>query len=284
MPGAQEPETAVTTPTRFVEGGGTRFAHRRLGAGSATPLVVLQHFLGNLDTLDPAVVDPLSTQREVIFFDTTGVAGSTGRPRETVAEMAQDAVAFIAALGLPVVDVCGISLGGFVAQQLALERPDLVRKVIVVGSGPRSGPGMERVSDHVRELFFGDFTPTEARWVPLFFGESPASRASGQAYLQRVLERADRDAPFSPEAAAAHGAAARGWTRAGQDQNYLRRIEQPVLVVNGSDDIVYRTENSYRLQQALPNAQLIIYPDSSHGSIFQYPELFTAEAALFLDR
>lgn len=283
-PGAFGPGASGTAPTRVVEGDETRFAYRRFGVGSGTPLVFLHHFLGNLDTHDPAVVDPLAAGREVILFDTTGVAGSTGSPRRTIGEMAQDAAAFITALGVHEVDICGFSLGGFVAQQLALERPDLVRRVIIVGSGPRGGIGMERVSDLVRDMFFGDFTPTEARWVPLFFGDSAASRASGQAYLQRILARTERDLPVSPDVGDAHGAAAREWTRPGGDQDYLRRITQPVLVVSGSTDIVYPTENAYLLQQSLPHAQLIIYPDSAHGSIFQFPGLFTAEAELFLDR
>jgi pimeloyl-ACP methyl ester carboxylesterase len=277
-------ETHNTTPTRFVEAGGIRFAYRRFGTPLVgVPLVLVQHFRGNLDNFDPGVTDRLAEGREVILFDNAGVGATTGEAKTTIAEMAADAASFIDALGLAQVDMFGFSMGGQVAQQIAVDRPGLIRKLVLVGTGPRGGEGMASLSDYGIELFTREYDPQELMWLPIFFGESEEAQASGAAFLARVSERTDRDAPVAPEAAAAHLAAAGEWGAPGSDISYLKKITQPALVVNGSNDVVIPTINSYVLQQELPNARLLLFPDSNHGSQFQFPEVFVREVSDFLN-
>jgi len=275
-----------TAPTRFVEVGGMRFAYRRFGNPVGTPIVLLQHFMGNLDTYDPAITDALSTYREVILTDNAGVGLSTGMAPETVAGMAGDAASLIDALGLEQVDLFGFSMGGYVAQQITVDRPELVRRLILVGTGPRGGEGMSQLAPETAPLFGKTYDPQDLMWLPIFFSHSEASQAAGRHYLERVRARTeDRDVPVPAATVAAHSAAAREWGAAAPGSfDYLNGISQPTLVVNGSNDIVVPTVNSYILQQNLPNAELILFPDSNHGSHFQFTERFNRYVTDFLDR
>ncbi|HEY4267609.1 MAG TPA: alpha/beta hydrolase [Galbitalea sp.] len=277
-------DTATTTPTRFVEGGGIRFAYRRLNEGVGIPVVFTNHFMGNLDTIDPAVIDGLAATRDVIVFDSRGVGASSGEPRSTIEDMAADAATFITALGVAKVDVLGHSMGGHVAQWLSYTHPELVRKVILVGTAPRGGvPG--NPDEGAAGFFAAGPNRHDDGWLPIFFSPSEKSQAAGREYVARISSRSDRDVPFSDAAAATYSAARVGWGAQGAGvQDYLKHILQPVLVVNGSHDIVIPTVNSYALQQGLPNAKLILYPDSGHGPHFQYPQDFVAEVARFLDQ
>jgi pimeloyl-ACP methyl ester carboxylesterase len=275
----------TTARTQYVERNGIRFAYRRFGRTEGTPLVFIQHFRGNLDNYDPAITDPLAEDREVIVFDNAGVGGSTGAPKNTIEAMARDAEAFVDALGLQHIDLLAHSMGGYVAQQMAVDRPELLRKIVLVGTGPRSGEGMAVRTEYTASLFVKKYEPQDLMWGPIFFTSSEAGQVAARQYFERThLRTADRDAPVVPEAAAAHGIAARTWGAAGGSQDYLKQITQPVLVVNGSNDIVVATVNSYILQQKLPNARLILFPDSNHGSHFQYHDIFVRETKAFLDR
>jgi pimeloyl-ACP methyl ester carboxylesterase len=275
-----------TTPTRFVEAEGIRFAYRRFGESIGTPIVLLQHFMGNLDNYDPAVTDALARGREVILTDNAGVGLSSGEAPDTVAGMARDAAALIDALGLDRVDLFGFSMGGHVAPQIAVDRPELVRRLVLVGTGPRGGDGMDRLAPDVAPLFAKVYDPQDLMWLPIFFSPSDASQAAGRRFLDRIRTRTDdRDEPVSAAAVAAHRAAAGEWGRAAPDSfDYLKGIAQPALVVNGSYDVVVPTINSYILQQNLPNAELILFPDSNHGSHFQFTELFNRYVTDFVDR
>lgn len=275
--------THNTATTMHVDAEGITFAYRRFGVMSELPpLLFIQHFRGNLDNHDPALTDALARGREVILFDNTGIAGSSGMAKTSIAEMAADAESFVDALGLDLIDVFGFSMGGHVAQQIAVDRPDLVRKLVLVGTGPRGGVGMASLSDYAIELFTKTYDPQDLMWLPIFFGESDSAQAAGRAFLERIRARADRDAPVTPEAAAAHSAAANEWGTPGADQSYLKSITQPTLVINGSNDVVIPTSNSFTLQQAIPNARLLLFPDSNHGSQFQFPEIFVREVSDFL--
>jgi pimeloyl-ACP methyl ester carboxylesterase len=279
--------THNTAPTRFAQANAIRFAYRRFGNPIGTPIVLLQHFMGNLDNYDPAITDALATRREVILTDNAGVGLSTGQAPETVAAMARDATSLIDALGLERIDLFGFSMGGYVAQQIAVERPELVRRLILVGTGPRGGEGMDGLAADVAPLFGKVYDPQDLMWLPIFFTPSEASQAAGRRFLERIRARTeDRDVPVSPATIAAHTAAARqSWGGAARGHfDYLRGIPNPTLVINGSNDIVVPTVNSYILQQNLPNAELILFPDSNHGSHFQFPELFNRYVAEFLDR
>jgi pimeloyl-ACP methyl ester carboxylesterase len=278
--------THDTVPTRFVEAGGTRFAYRRFGTpGSAPPLVLVQHFRGNLDNHDPAITNRLAQDREVILFDNTGVGQSTGQAPDTIEGMAHDAAAFIDALGLDTIDIFGHSMGGHVTQQLLVDRPQLIRRAALVGTGPRGGEGMAGPTPAVAALWTAHYDPEDELWLRIMFHTSETSQAAGRVWLQRIRARhTDRDAPVSTETASAHRAAAGKWgAPADGSYDYLRTIQQPALVVNGLADIIVPTVNSYILQQHLPNAQLILYPDSAHGAQFQWAELFGAHLTMFLD-
>lgn len=282
----QSGHTHTTAPTLFADVDGTRFAYRRFGNPIGTPIVLLQHFMGNLDNNDPAITDALATGREVILTDNTGVGLSTGVAPETVAGMARDAAALIDALGLEQVDLFGFSMGGFVAQQIAVDRPELARRLILVGTGPRGGDGMGQLDPDVAPLFGKVYEPQDLMWLPIFFSPSDASQAAGRSFLERIRARAeDRDVPVSEATVAAHLTAAREWGAAAPGSfDYLNGISHPTLVVNGSSDIVVPTVNSYILQQNLPNAELILFPDSNHGSHFQFTEQFNRYATDFVDR
>jgi pimeloyl-ACP methyl ester carboxylesterase len=278
--------THNTAPTRFAEVGGIRFAYRRFGNPGGTPIVLLQHFMGNLDNYDPAVTEALARGREVILTDNAGVGLSTGAAPETVAGMGRDAASLIDALGLEQVDLFGFSMGGYVAQQIAVDRPERVRRLILVGTGPRGGDGMAQLAADTAPLFGKVYDPQDLMWLPIFFSPSEASQAAGRQFLERIRARTeDRDVPVAEATVAAHSAAAREWGAAAPDSfDYLKRIPHPSLVVNGSNDIVVPTINSYILQQNLPNAELILFPDSNHGSHFQFTELFNRYVTDFVDR
>ena len=273
-----------TAPTQYAEAGGIHFAYRRFGIPGPPPLVFFQHFVGTMDDHDPALSDAFASDREVILFNNAGVASSTGTVPATIEAMARDAITFINALGLTTIDVVAHSMGGLVAQEVALARPELVRRLVLVGTGPRGGEGIGALPAWVAELFTRKYERQEDMWLPILFAPTQTSQAAGRAYVERITARTDRDAPVSDQSIAAQRAAIAAYGAA-KDPSYahLMGLQLPVLVVNGSNDIVIPTINSYVLQQFLPNAELILYPDANHGAHFQYPELFVRHARIFLD-
>jgi pimeloyl-ACP methyl ester carboxylesterase len=233
-----------------------------------------------MDYWDPAVTDGLASKREVILFNNAGVSSSSGRVPASIQEMGANAIAFIKALGLIKVDVLGFSIGGMVAQEITAQAPDLVRRLILVGTGPR---GADMSASRSAEIFAGAYDPPEHLWLAVHFSPSPSGRAAGFAFLKRKLLRKDRDPEVSEEAAAAQREAiTKYYAPAESVLDYLKEIRQPTLIVQGSNDIIVPTVNSYVLQQNLPNAELIVYPDANHGSFYQYPELFVSDADQFL--
>jgi pimeloyl-ACP methyl ester carboxylesterase len=273
-----------TAPTQYVQANGIRFAYRRFGATGGIPLVFNMHFMGTMDHWDPAVTDGLAKKREIILFDNAGVSSSSGDVPRSVAEMGTNAIAFINALGLRQVDVLGFSIGGLVAQEIALQAPDLVRRLVLVGTGPRSGESMDTGTPEGKQIFGATYGHPDDLWLRVHFTPSEVSQAAGRKFLQRLrLRTEDRDPAVTEQAALAQRTAIAEWgAKREHAWDYLKEIKQPTLVVNGSDDVIVYTINSYILQQNLPNAQLIIYPDSAHGSLYQYPELFVGHISMFL--
>jgi pimeloyl-ACP methyl ester carboxylesterase len=278
--------THQSAPTQFVEANGVRFAYRRFGKTGGVPLVFNQHFIGTMDHWDPAVTDGFAKDREVILFDNAGVSSSSGEVPGTFAEMGANAITFIKALGLKQVDVLGFSIGGLVAQEISLQAPDLVRHLVLVGTGPRSGESMDTGTPEGKQIFGATYQHPDDLWLSVHFAPSAVSQAAGRAFLRRFrLRSKDRDPEVTEKAALVQRAAIGKWgAKREHAWDYLKQIKQPTLVVNGSNDVIIYTINSYILQQNLPNAQLIIYPDSSHGSLYQYPELFVRHVSMFLDQ
>jgi pimeloyl-ACP methyl ester carboxylesterase len=277
--------THQTAPTQFVEANGSRFAYRRFGKTGGLPLVFNMHFTGTMDHWDPAVTDGFASEREVILFNNAGVSSSSGEVPTTVQEMGANAIAFIKALGLTKVDVLGFSIGGFVAQEITLQAPDLVRRLVLIGTGPRGGEGMANLTPEAQDIFGASYEEPDHLWLRGFFTTSEASQAAGREFLKRFrLRSKDRDPEVNEKVAPAQIEAITNWGAPREGSyDYLKSIRQPTLVVNGSDDVFIYPVNSFILQQNLPDAQLILYPDSNHGSHYQYPKLFVQHTSIFLD-
>lgn len=275
---------AACAETRFVEAGGVRYAYRRLGGDMGPPLVLLNRFRGTMDEWDPAFIDALAAGgRPIILFDNVGVARTDGVASGRLTGWADGAATFIAALGYDQVDVFGFSFGGLVAQELAHRRPDLVRRLVIAGSGAGYVEGhdlsAQAVSVATRPI------NTDEDFLFLFFRDTPTSQAAGRAHLARLRTRPDAFSAVVSETTW------RAMLSAGADvgtpeTSLLHRapsLNKPVLVANGVEDAMIPTYQSYALAQALPDARLLIYPDSGHAFMFQFPEDFAAEVLRFLD-
>jgi len=283
---ATETASNATARTQYVTVADNTYAYRQFGSGPGTPLLFLQHFTGTLDNWDPAVTDPLALDRTVILFESAGIGQSNGKVPETVAGMADHAVKFLDALGLTRVDVLGFSLGGMVAQVMALKRPALLRKLILTGTGPEGGVGVAMDRPELLKIFVDQKMPMSEKLVKLFFETTETSQSAGRQFVERLARRTeDKDTPTTAEAAGAQLAAMAAWEKSGGEPHAdLKKITQPVLVTNGNNDVMIPTVNSFTLSAHLPNAQLIIYPDSGHGSLFQHAGAFTSHVSEFLNR
>jgi len=270
-----------TAPTQFVQVGDVRVAYRRFGKRGTLPLLLLNYFAANMDDWDPKITNGLAAERDVIILDYPGIGRSTGATPSTVAAITQDFVGFCRALYLNSFDIVGFSLGGMIAQQLAFEFPDMVRRIILLGTGPRGGEGMT-----FTELSVDELDNPASLLMHAFFTQSDASKAAGRAYLgQLKLRAADRDEPVSRQAAIAQLDSIREWGAIPSENRFamLGNIHQPTLIVHGNKDVVVMPINAFLLAEHLPNAQLIMYPDASHGAQSQHAEVFLEHARLFLN-
>jgi pimeloyl-ACP methyl ester carboxylesterase len=269
-------------PTETIDIGGTRFAYRQLGADTGVPVVFLNHLAAVLDNWDPRVIDGIAAKRRVIVFDNRGIGASGGSTPNSVEAMARDATAFIRALGFDQVDLLGFSLGGMVSQVIAQDQPQLVRKLILAGTGPAGGEGIDKVTRiTLRAMARGAVTFKDPKTY-LFFTRTPNGRKAAREFLERLKERTqDRDKAISPISFRAQLKAIHAW--ANQQPSDLSNIRSPALIANGDQDRMVPSSNSVDLARRLPNARLKLYPDAGHGGVFQYHQEFVAEALDFLE-
>jgi pimeloyl-ACP methyl ester carboxylesterase len=276
---------SIQAQTQLFEAGEARYAYRRFGRKSGLPLLCLQHFTGTLDNWDPAVTDALAQDREVILFDNAGIGRSSGAPEATVEAMTGHVVAFLAGLGIKTCDVLGYSLGGMVAQQLAVAHPSVFRRMVLVGTAPRGGEDIMHLekpslAQHLSNPELKGFAVLQK----IFFAPSASSQAAGAALVARLaLRTEDREPPAGPAVAQAQIASFRAWEKfTGERFAELRAIAQPALVINGVHDEMIPVRNSYWLAENLPNAVLLVFPDSGHGSLFQFHPAFVRQLGAFL--
>jgi pimeloyl-ACP methyl ester carboxylesterase len=285
MTTVQAPTGSNTTwqdaPTQAIDVDGVEFAYRELGPRTGVPVIFLTHLAAVLDNWDPRVVDGIAAKHRVITFDNRGVGASSGSTPTTIEEMASDAVAFIRALGFDRVDLFGFSMGGMIAQVIAQEEPQLVRKMILAGTGPAGGEAIDKVTRITYlDVARGLLTRQDPKQF-LFFTRTPNGRQAGKEFLARLKERTnDRDKPLSVRSLRAQLKAIHRW---GQQQPAdLASIDQPVLVMNGESDRMVPSKNSVDLDRRLQNSQLVLYPDAGHGGVFQFHEDFVRRALEFL--
>ncbi len=270
-----------TAPTLYIQAGSVRFAYRRFGKPGKTPLLLLNHFGATMDDWDPKITNGLANHYEVILCDYPGVGGTSGDMPSTIAVISKCFMSFCHALGVNRIRIVGFSLGGMVAQQLAVDYPDLIERVALLGTGPRGG----------EDLMFTELSPTELEdpeklVLAAFFTNSKASTSAGHAYIERLkLRTADRVKPISKQSADAELVALREWGMDSSSDRFamLSKIHQPTLIVHGAKDIVVKPINAFLLVEQIANAQLIIYPDASHASQSQHADVFLEHIRLFLD-
>ncbi|MBO9129001.1 alpha/beta hydrolase [Bacillus sp. 165] len=274
---------SIPTESTFIEVNGTRFAYRKFGAETGTPVVFLVHFRGTMENWDPNMVAPIAKERPVILFDNKGVGETNGQTPETISEMAQDAATFIKALDLNKVDILGFSIGGMIAQELALQEGDLIRRIIIAGSTPKGGVNPEPVIVERMKQHGGNVGNAIDDFMFFFYKSTRTSKSAGMDSLQRIISQKKFESSEQVKVAQLNAIAK--WAQPKSDQGYdwLKNIPHPALVTNGIEDVMAPTKNSFILSEKLPNAQLIIYPDSGHGHLFQFPELFAENVNSFLD-
>ncbi len=275
----------VTAETKYIQTSKEKYAYRRFGKKSELPLLFLQHFMGSLDNWDSFVTDPLAADHDVILLDNAGVGRSTGKVPTTMAQMAEHVFAFLDTLGIGTCNVLGFSLGGIIAQQMALDRPTIFRRMILAGTAPRGGEDIMHLEKPSLGKYLQD--PSLKGYEVLqkiFFARSDISQSAGKAFINRLMQRVeDREPASGPEVAHAQMSAFREWEQYKGDRfGDLKGIKQPTLVVNGIHDEMIPVCNSYWLSTNLPNAVLLTYPDAGHGSIFQWHDSFTRHVADFL--
>lgn len=281
QPATPAATTYATAPTKTLTTGGTTFAYRELGPKGGIPVIFFVHLAATLDNWDPRIIDPIAKTRHVIAFDQAGVGGSSGRVPGSIEEAADDAYSFITALGFDEIDIFSFSMGGMIAQDLVVKHPTLVRRLVLTGTGPRGGKDMDKV---VGATYYDILRAALTRSDPkefLFFTRDAAGKRAGKAFIQRLKERTvDRDKEISLTAFRTQLSAIQKYGRSAPSD--LSVITVPTLIANGDNDRMVPSVLSQDLHRRIKGSELIIYPDSGHGAIFQFHEQFAPIAATFL--
>ena len=270
-------------PARTITADGVTYAYRELGPRGGIPVIFFVHLAATLDNWDPRIIDPVAKEHHVIAFDNRGVGASSGQVPDSIEAMADDAYTFIRALGFEVVDIFSFSLGGFVAQALVIKHPDLVRKLILTGTGPAGGEDIDKVAGVTyRDMLRAALTRSDPKEF-LFFNRNATGKAAGRAFVKRLEERTvDRDAKISVRAFQTQLKAIKKWGRSAPAD--LSKITQPTLIANGDNDRMVPSVLSEDMHRRIPGSELVLYPDAGHGGIFQFHERFAPLAVEFLDR
>ncbi len=276
-------EQYFQVPAKTVTAGGVTYAYRELGPKGGVPVVFLIHLAGTMDNWDPRIIDPIAAKHHVITFSNRGVGASTGSVPDSIESMADDAASFIQALGYPQVDLFGFSLGGMIAQALVLKHPELVRKMVLAGTGPAGGEGIQKI---IGITYYDVLRGTLTRQDPkefLFFNRNAAGKPAARAFINRLKERTtNREAPFKLGAFQTQLKAIRRWGLSPSAD--LGVITQPTLIANGDNDRMVPSVLSSDMHRRIPGSELVIYPDSGHGGIFQFHDRFVPVALEFLGR
>jgi pimeloyl-ACP methyl ester carboxylesterase len=273
----------ANAPARTITAGGVTYAYRELGPRVGIPVVFFVHLAATLDNWDPRIIDPIAKGRHIIAFDQRGVGASTGQVPDSVEAMADDAYTFITALGFDKIDVFSFSLGGMIAQALVVKHPDLVRRLVLTGTGPKGGKDIDKVAATTyRDILRATLTRSDPKEF-LFFNRNATGKTAARAFVNRLKERtADRDAKIKVKAFQTQLKAIKKWGRSAPDD--LSTITQPTLIANGDNDRMVPSILSQDLHRRIKDSELIIYPDSGHGGIFQFHEKFAPAAVQFLTR
>jgi len=281
-----QPQRIITSyrdaPARTLTAGGVTYAYRELGPSGGIPVIFLVHLAATLDNWDPRIIDPIAEGHHVIAFDNRGVGASTGRVPDTIEAMADDAYTFITALGYTTVDIVSFSMGGMIAQALVLKHPELVRNLILTGTGPAGGKGIDKVAG---VTYYDMVRATLTRSDPkefLFFNRDDTGKKAARAFVKRLEERTqDRDAKITVKALQTQLKAIKRWGRSTPAD--LSKITQPTLIANGDHDRMVPSVLSEDMHRRIAGSELVIYPNSGHGGIFQYHDEFSAAAIAFLN-
>ena len=280
-------ESVITSyakaPARTIAAGGVTYAYRELGPKGGIPVVFFVHLAATLDNWDPRIVDPIAKTRHVITFDQRGVGASTGQVPDSIEAMADDAYTFIRALGFDKIDIFSFSLGGFIAQALVVKHPELVRKLVLTGTGPAGGKDIDKVAGTTSyDILRAALTRSDAKEF-LFFNRNATGKPAAKAFIKRLQERTvDRDAPITVKALRTQLNAIKKWGRSAPAD--LSKLTQPTLIANGDNDRMVPSVLSEDLHRRIQDSELIIYPDSGHGGIFQLHDRFAPVAVEFLGR
>ena len=268
---------------RTVTAGGTTYAYRELGPKGGIPVVFFVHLAATLDNWDPRIIDPIAKNRHVITFDQRGVGASTGEVPDTIEEAADHAYEFITALGFDKIDILSFSLGGFIAQALVVKHPELVRKLVLTGTGPKGGKDIDKVAGITYwDMLRATLTRSDPKEF-LFFNRNATGKAAAKAFVKRLEERTvDRDAPITVKAFRTQLKAIKKWGRS--TPHDLSKLTHPTLIANGDNDRMVPSDLSEDLHRRVKGSELIVYADSGHGGIFQFNDRFTPAAIEFLDR
>lgn len=272
----------LETKNSYIKYNGVTFAYRELGEKKGIPILMFNHLAATLDNWDPILVDTLANEYRIIVFDNLGIGGSAGMVQDSIQEMAKSAYDFIKAMNLEKVHVLGMSMGGFVVQELLEIAPQVIDKVILAATGPRGGVGIDKVTS----ITFLDMFRASIRGVDpkrfLFFNHDNTGKKEALKFLERINSRKEeyKDGPISVKSFLKQLKAIKKWSK--EQSSNLSSFDFDILLVNGDNDRMVPTINTHNMHQQIKKSKMIIYANSGHGAIFQFPKRFANDVDSFI--